>query len=255
MKTLLLGNSHTGCILIASKEAGERLDTFGIPGGLGPDLEFADGYVKKGQRHGKAPKTNIPDALTKGVRLADYGSILFSTLGSADPQFANRRHPLVRFARADMVTSADPTLPLASQSLLELLIEAFVVGMFATQSLIALSQNFRGPIYVQPVPLPLRSSLDPTVTPTTALYGENATAVLSWYFKYQFGVMERIVGGLGPNVQLLPYPDLVALETGFSPDTYAVVQSNPWHLSDFYGGMILDQMKRLRTQSAGTVPA
>lgn len=246
MKTLLIGNSHTGCILIASKTAGLGLDTYGIPGGLGPDLEVRDGYARKGPNHGKSPNTNIADALVTGVRLADYGSIIFSTLGSADPQFANRLHPLVQFARADLLVDADTKLPLVSKGFLEVLIENYILGMFATKSLIALSQAFDRPIFVQPVPVPLRSALDPTCTPTVALYGENAEAVLSWYYKYQFAVLTKIVAGLGPHTRLMPYPDLKALENGYSDDVYGVVISNPWHLSPGYGGLILDQVNGLR---------
>lgn len=77
MKALLLGNSHTGCILRASKEAGKELDSYGIPGGLGPDIEVSNGYAKKGPRHGKDPKTNIVNGLSEGVHLDDYSHIIF----------------------------------------------------------------------------------------------------------------------------------------------------------------------------------
>lgn len=246
MKGLLLGNSHTGCILIASKNAGREIDTFGIPGGLGPDLEIDNGYVKKGPRHGKDPKTNIPSGLLEGVQLDNYDYIIFSTLGSADPQFVNANHPLVQFARADMVTDANQGSLPVSHGFMEALVKEFIVSMFATDSLVKLSKKFKNAIYVQPVPVPLRSSLDPTVSPLVSLYGNNAVAVLSWYFEYQFSVLKDIVNNLGPHVKLLPYPDIEAVKNGFSSDDFGVLQSNPWHLSPKYGDLVLRQVDDLR---------
>lgn len=153
---------------------------------------------------------------------------------------------MVRFARADMAVDENINFQLVSQGFMETLVEAFIVGMFATESLIALSNAYKNPIYVQPVPVPLRSALDATITPIVAQYGDNATAVMSQYFEHQFSVLKNIVDGLGPNVHLLPYPEPEAIKNGFSSDKLGNIQSNPWHMSSDYGQLILQQVDELR---------
>lgn len=241
MTPLILGNSHTGCLLVASKQLGAEADTYAVPGGLGPDFEFVGDVVKKGKRHGTTPRSNISGALEAGVKFRDYDYIIYSTLGSADPQFVNKNHPLVQFARADMVMGDAEGLPLASRAFLETLIERFIRGMYATQSLQALSKSYDKQIFVQPVPLPLRAALDAEITPLQSLYGGNVEAVLSWYFRYQFKVLQEIVDELPEHVHLLPYPVSEALDVGFTPAELGV-KENPWHMTSEYGSLVLKQV-------------
>lgn len=245
-KGLVIGNSQVGALRMADAHFAPKasVEYLSLPGGNGPKLRFQDGRVLPDQA-AKLIKAE-PDHLANGAVLAEYDFIVFSALGLAAPRAENAGHIANRFQVAGFapsIASKADDRAFASKGFMAEAIGASLRRMAASHSLRALAQNFKGPIYVQPFPIPneLLAGRDDSTTFLPGRYGYALGQFQGWYHRVQFDALADLVGTCGDHVRLLEYPDESWLTSGFTPKSYAQGQ-DCWHMNDSYGALVIGQI-------------
>lgn len=288
MRLCIVGNSHVAALRLACSgpDAGDfrpsvpsgagfdlgAIDAFAIPGGYGPALVL-DGLRLRPRDPSARVETNVPGAAEQGLDLSVYDQVLFSAAGLPAVRMSFVRHVLVAQAHAGYWRGASAPAPVlvsggpgagvgaidpqpVSQAVLALAIAGALRPMHGLQTLCELARALPGRVTVQPTPLPVRRILQQPDCPLTAWYGEEAGALLSWYWQVQQAEIRRHLSERGLQVRHLPLPDPAWLDCGFSPDLYAEGDDG-WHLNADYGRQVLGQWLSApdgRTVAAAVAP-
>lgn len=272
MRLCIVGTSHVAALRLACSglDTGDfrpaaqpgagfdlgAIDAFAIPGGYGPALVL-DGLRLRPRNPGARVETNVPGAVEQGLDLSVYDQVLFSAAGLPAVRRSFVGHVLVAQAHAgwwrgasahapglgqlEPTTGADANVPQpVSEAVLALAIAGALRPMHGLQALCDLARALPGRVTVQPVPLPVRRILRQSDCPLAAWYGEDAGALLSWYWRVQQAEIRRHLSERGLQVRHLPLPDPAWLDSGFSPDRYAEGEDG-WHLNADYGRQVLGQ--------------
>ena len=244
MRVLVIGHSHCRTLKWACDRAPRRFEVEWAAHDTSLDCRLEDGRLYPPAA--KLLFVTQPDATTAGIDLQRFDALVLSGLG----MFASRnnhdraycQHFLFEHALPGWQPGAVAGMP-PMQLVSDAVMRELVAGLVRLNPLHALipklAAAFKGPIIVQPFPLPSERT-EPNWK-VEKVYGERWGVVNSWCYQVAWDVLAAHVNASGPQVRLLSHPSAEWLQQGFHPVAYT--SSDVWHGNEAYGALVLDQIE------------
>jgi len=246
VRICFLGNSHLACVAQAIAESclfqPSQYDIFRVGGGGQPRLKCenrtlvpVNSYVEEWLRKSSGGKTHVD--------LDAYDAFVIVAAGqhAVREEFANPFKDIVisslngkaYLPEVDIGERFYVSLECAKRA-----IRGWLRQLGAVQVLRDICSQVGAPVIATRCPLPTESYFERSDNTVSMLHGSTAKEVWEQWSRLHIEALSEVVGAIGGNLTLLPYPSQALTNNGCTLRKYET--SDPWHMNGAYGHLLLD---------------